>query len=161
MSLGLALRRLHRLPPSVARQLFISTVAAKIDYAASVWCSMRKDTQAIVGVSRTTALAVAEAEAGIEPTIVRLRARIVKHWITYHTLPKEYPSWFCRAAAAIQEGSYPSPFKVLAKYRPQYLSDPEIIRPFPLDPWQRSLSALITTVGSSLEELYETGYTRL
>ena len=36
MKAALALRRLRGLPPSVARQLFTSTVASKIDYAASV-----------------------------------------------------------------------------------------------------------------------------
>ena len=88
MTAVLALRRLRGLPPPVARQLFISTVASKIDYAASVWCSARKDaivapwigrpfeaiqriaTQAIVGVFRTAALPIAEAEAGIESTCV-------------------------------------------------------------------------------------------
>ena len=175
----LALRRLRGLPPSVARQLFISTVASKIDYAASVWCSMRKDsivgvgigrpfeaiqrmaTQAIAGVFRTTALAIAEAETGIEPTSVRLRARIMKHWITSHTLPKDHPFWACRSAAAMQDGRYPSPFRLLARYGPQCLSDLEVIRPFPLDPWQRSLGDLITNVGSNMTELHEAGHAQL
>jgi hypothetical protein len=179
MKAVLALRRLHGLPPSVARQLFTSTVTSKIDYAASVWCPMRQDSivavgigrpfeaiqrvasQAIVSVFRNTALAIAEAEAGIEPTVVRLRARIMKHWITCHTLPKDHPFWPCRAAAAMQNGTFPSPFKILAKYGPQCLSDMEIIRPFPLDPWQRSLEGLITTVGSNMQELHEAGYARL
>jgi hypothetical protein len=78
-------------------------VASKIDYAATVWCSIRQDfivaagigrpfeaiqrvaSQAIVGVFRNTALVIGEAEAGIEPTVVRLRARILKHWIVCHT----------------------------------------------------------------------------
>ncbi|KAJ5215587.1 uncharacterized protein N7498_001994 [Penicillium cinerascens] len=179
MEAVLALRRLHGLPPSVARQLFTSTVASKIDYAATVWCSIRQDSivaagigrpfeaiqrvvsQAIVGVFRNTALVIAEAEAGIEPTVVRLRARILKHWIVCHTLPKDYPFWSCRAAAAMQDGSYPSPFKILAKYGPQCLSDMEVIRPFPLDPWQRSLGELIATVGSDMQELHEAGHARL
>ncbi|KAJ5283460.1 hypothetical protein N7505_001440 [Penicillium chrysogenum] len=179
MKAVLALRRLRGLPPSVARQLFTSTVASKIDYAASVWCPLRQDysvaagivrpfeaiqrvaSQAIVGVFRNTALAIAEAEAGIEPTVVRLRARILKHWIVCHTLPKDHLFWSCRAAAAMQDGSYPSPFKILAKYGPHCLSDMEVIRPFPLDPWQRSLSELIATVGSDMHELHEAGHARL
>ena len=122
MKAALALRRLRGLPPSVARQLFTSTVASKIDYAASVWCPIRQDStvaagivrpfeaiqriasQTIVGVFRSTALAIAEAEAGIEPTVVRLRARILKHWIVCHTLPQDHPFWSCRAAAAMQNG---------------------------------------------------------
>ncbi|KAJ5283377.1 hypothetical protein N7505_001357 [Penicillium chrysogenum] len=179
MKAALALRRLRGLRPSVARQLFTATVASKIDYAASVWCAGPKDSvvamgvarpfdaiqrvasQAIVGVFRNTALAIAEAEAGIEPTVVRLRARIVKHWITCHTLPKDHPFWGCRAAAAMQDGRYPSPFRDLAKYGPQCLSDMEVIRPFPLDPWQRSLGELIATVGSDMQELHEAGHARL
>lgn len=121
----LALRRLRGLPPSVARQLFTSTGASKIDYAASVWCPLRQDSsvaagivrrfgaiqrvasQAIVGVFRNTALAIAEPEAGIEPTVVRLPARILKHWTVPH-LTKDHIFWSCRAAAAMQDGSYPS-----------------------------------------------------
>lgn len=107
------------------------------------------------------ALTIAEAEAGIDPAVVGLRARIIKYWIGCHTLPKDYPFWPCRTAVAMQNGSYPSPFKILAKYGPQCLSDMEVIRPFPLDPWQRSLGKLITTVGSNMQELYEAGYARL
>jgi hypothetical protein len=179
MTAVLALRRLRGLPPPVARQLFISTVASKIDYAASVWCSARKDaivapwigrpfeaiqriaTQAIVGVFRTAALPIAEAEAGIESTCVRLRARILKHWITCHTLPKDHPFWTCRMAAAAQDGRYLSPFKVFAKHGPQCLSDLEVIRPFPLDPWQKSVGELITTVGANTDDLQESGRARL
>jgi hypothetical protein len=163
----------------VSRQLFVSTVASKIDYAASVWCSARKEaivatwigrpfevvqriaTQAIVGAFRTTALPTAEAEAGIEPTCVRLRARIMKHWIICHTLPKDHPFWPCRMAAVTQDGRYPSPFKVLARHGPQCLSDLEVIRPFALDPWQRSLGDLIITAGSNTNELQEVGSARL
>ena len=37
----------------------------------------------------------------------------------------------------------------------------EVIRPFPLDPWQRSLGGLIATVGSDMQELHEAGHARL
>ena len=37
------------------------------------------------------------------------------------------------------------------------MSDMEVIRPFPLDPWQRSLKELIATVGSEMHELHEAG----
>lgn len=100
----------------MARQLFISTVVSRIDYAASVWCFARKDpvishgigrlfepiqriaSQAIVGVIRTTALAIAEAEAGIESIYIRLRARVINHWVNCYTLPKAHPFYPCRAA---------------------------------------------------------------
>ena len=175
----LALRRLRGLPPPVARQLFISTIASKIDYAASVWCPARKDTiispgigrlfepiqriaaQAIIGVIRTTALAVAEAEAGIESTYTRLHARIIKHWINCHTSPKDHPFWPCRTAAVAEDDSFPSPFKILAVHGPHCFSDMEVIRPFPLDPWQQSLCELIASSGSALDDLHETGCARL
>jgi len=37
-------------------------------------------------------------------------------------------------------------------------TDEEVIRPFPLDPWQRSLCELITSVGSSIDELHKAGH---
>jgi hypothetical protein len=61
----------------------------------------------------------------------------------------------------MQDGRYLSPFKILAKYGPQCLSDMEVIRPFPLDPWQRTLRELIVTVGSDMHELHEAGHARL
>mgnify|MGYP006988606076 FL=1 len=61
----------------------------------------------------------------------------------------------------MQNGSYISPFKTLAKHGPQCLSDMEVIRPFPLDPWQRSLGELIASVGAEMQELHEAGHARL
>ena len=61
----------------------------------------------------------------------------------------------------MHDGTYPSPLKVLAKYGSQCLSDMEVIRPFPLDPWQRSLGELVATVGSDMQELHEAGHARL
>lgn len=57
----------------------------------------------------------------------------------------------------MQGGRYVSPFKILARYGPQCLSDMEVIRPFPLDPWQRSLGESITTVASDIDEMREAG----
>ncbi|KAJ5751270.1 hypothetical protein N7533_008298 [Penicillium manginii] len=36
----------------------------------------------------------------------------------------------------------------------------EVIRPFPLDLWQRSLGKLIAIVGSEMHELHEAGHAR-
>ncbi|KAJ5318532.1 hypothetical protein N7476_004952 [Penicillium atrosanguineum] len=60
----------------------------------------------------------------------------------------------------MQNGSYEPPFKTLAKYGPQCLSDMKVIRPFPLAPWQRSFGGSIATVGSDMQELHE-AHTRL
>lgn len=37
----------------------------------------------------------------------------------------------------------------------------EVIRPFPLDPWQRSLGELFATLDSDMHELHEAGHARL
>jgi hypothetical protein len=141
-----------------------------------VWCPARKDTvipliigrpfesiqriaaQAIIGVIQTTDLSIVETEAGIESTYIRLRARIIKLWINCHTLPKDHAFWPCRAAAVAQDGSYSSPFKILAVHGPQCLADMEVIRPFPLDPLQKSLCELISSRGSVLDDLHETSW---
>lgn len=143
----LALRRLRAIPPVVARQLFTATVAPKIDYAASVWCCpsrhrvvakwiekplsmiQRIASQAIVGCLKTVTLHIAEAEAGIEPVVTRLRKRVLKHWVKCHTLPRSHPFWICRHAVADQQGSYPSPFKLLGKLCPEPSLSMEIIEP--------------------------------
>jgi hypothetical protein len=64
-------------------------------------------------------------------------------------------------AAVVQDGRYPSPFKILARNGPQCLSDMEVIRPFALDPWQQSLGDAIFMTGSSTGELQEIGSARL
>jgi hypothetical protein len=41
------------------------------------------------------------------------------------------------------------------------LPDLEVIRPFPLDPWQRSLSEFITAIGSTTDELHEASHAQV
>lgn len=43
----------------------------------------------------------------------------------------------------------------------QCLSDMEVIRPFPLDPWQLSICELISSCGSALNDLHEANCARL
>lgn len=75
----LALKRLKNLPPSVTRQLFISTVCPSLDYASIIWAGqittklqplLRKIQQigasAIIGGFKTVALSILESEAGID-----------------------------------------------------------------------------------------------
>ncbi|EGY20882.1 uncharacterized protein VDAG_02406 [Verticillium dahliae VdLs.17] len=100
----MALRRLRGLAPSVARQLFTSTVAAVMDYSSNVWmhaCSealirplnrvQNVGGQAIVGTLRTVATAVAEAETGILPVRQRLARRATAFWVNLNTLPDNHP----------------------------------------------------------------------
>lgn len=88
---ALELKRLRGLSPSMARQLFTSTVAPVLDYASNVWMHAFKDklvgpinrvqrigAQAIVGTFLTVATSVAEAEAYIAPAQDRFWRRAIK-----------------------------------------------------------------------------------
>ena len=76
---ALALKRLHALSPTVARQLFHSAVTLTVDYGNTIWGHARRGqlgllnriqkigAQAVTGVFATIATAVGEAEASIKP----------------------------------------------------------------------------------------------
>jgi hypothetical protein len=96
----MALKRLRMLSPSAARQLFVATVAPVVDYASNVWmhacgckgmASMNRiqkvGAQAITGVFRTVATAVAEAKACISTVGERPAERATKLWVNLRTLP--------------------------------------------------------------------------
>jgi hypothetical protein len=161
---ALALKRLKGLTPKAARQLFTSTVTATVDYAASVWCTPTRDhlvpvwvtktlraaqkiaAQAIVGLFRTVSLLIAESEASIESINIRLGRRILRHWISCHTLPSTHPFWECREAVANQKGRYFfSPFRLLAVHCCLQKMEVETILPTPLDPRKPTLREYITT----------------
>jgi Reverse transcriptase (RNA-dependent DNA polymerase) len=101
---ALALKRLRLLSPLTAQQLFSATVAPVMDYASNVWMhaakglamamlnrAQRVGGQAIIGAFKTTAVAIAEAEAYIRPVHQRLGERATKLWIGIHTLPNTHP----------------------------------------------------------------------
>jgi hypothetical protein len=160
---ALALKSLKGLTPKAARQLFTSTVTATVDYAASVWCTPTRDhlvpvwvtkalraaqriaAQAILGLFRTVSLLIAESEASIESTNIRLRRRILRHWISCHTLPSTHPFWECREAVANQKKYFLSPFKLLAEHCCLQKMEVETILPTPLDPRKPTLREYITT----------------
>jgi hypothetical protein len=88
---AMELRRLRGLSPATVRQLFSSTVAPIVDYAANVWMHAFKNknigpinrvqrvgAQAIVGTFLTVATSVAEAEAHIVTAQHRFWRRAVK-----------------------------------------------------------------------------------
>ena len=76
---ALALKRLHMLSPTAARQLFQATVIPVVDYASIIWVHARQfhigllnriqriGAQVITGAFTTVATAIAEAEASIKP----------------------------------------------------------------------------------------------
>lgn len=82
------------------RQLFSATVAPAVDYAALVWAPalttpllksleivQRIAGRAITGVFRIVALPILEAEAAILPARIRLDQKLLRFWVSCHTLP--------------------------------------------------------------------------
>lgn len=103
---ALALKRLKGLRPKAVRQLFTSTVTSVSNYASSVWLSsisektralfdriQRIGAQAILGIFKSVALPIAEAEASLIPVKLRHQHQLAWFWINYHTLPKDHPLW--------------------------------------------------------------------
>lgn len=84
MNVALALKRLKNLRPKIARRLFQAKIVPVIDYVLPIWSprlsmalghqlnfSQRIVGQAVIGVFRMLALAIAEVEAGLEPPVIR------------------------------------------------------------------------------------------
>jgi hypothetical protein len=95
-----ALSTLRGLRPQAMRQLYLSTVATKLDYAAPIWFQIagggathrmvnsvqRIGSRAITGAFKTTATAVIESEAGLPPAAHRLQLRVMQYVVNLHTL---------------------------------------------------------------------------
>lgn len=105
---AMALSTIRGLRPAAMRQLYMSTVASKLDYAAPVWFQSEKQgsqsnrafeaiqkigSRTIVGAYKTAAGPILEAEAGLLPTTLRLERRVLQYITNLHTLPKEHPWW--------------------------------------------------------------------
>ena len=105
---ALALTRIKGLRPPAMRQLYLATVAAKLDYAAPIWwrskykgpssancmeAVQKIGSRAITGAYRTAAGKILEIEAGLIPTTLRIQQRIAKFVINLHTLPQDHPWW--------------------------------------------------------------------
>ena len=145
---ALAIKRLRGLRASTARQLYTSTVAPIMDYAAPVWfpkatkASVRQlergqriGAQAIISSFSTVALAVAEAEAGLLPIRERQHRHISKFWIDLHSLPSNHP---CAKLRCKPTRRYKSPLMVIARWMgPLDVTSIETIRPFCITPWHR------------------------
>lgn len=118
----MALKRLRALTPQTTRRLFQATVIPRIDYASFVWspransktrklldATQRIDAQAIVGVFRTVALYIAQAEANIEPLQQRWQRQSGQTWTQWHTLPPSHPFWKTRRRLDLRSRRYKSP----------------------------------------------------
>ncbi len=142
----LALKRLKNLPPSVTRQLFISTVCPTLDYASVIWAGqitsklqplLRKIQQigasAIIGAFRTVALSILESEAGIDSYTRRHNIQRLQFWIDKNSLPLTNPlaristRKFTRFVSPLQ--------KMAEEYSAIPLSKCEIIQPYCIAPW--------------------------
>ena len=92
------------------RMLFISVVAARIDYAAIVWhrpkqeghtspsaqiskveTAQRTAMKAILGAFRTTATASLEVETSLEPAHLRIRSKVLRAYTRMQTAPPTNP----------------------------------------------------------------------
>jgi hypothetical protein len=143
---ALALKRLNMTSPSMARQLFTSMVAPVVDYAAIVWKHaivsaplaalnrvQRTGAQAVTGAFSTVAIAVAEAEAHLDPVEVRQGKKTVKGWINILTLPKSNPLGRVKIRSTQR---FNSPLAKLKTTLARTLPTPmEKIRPYSLQPW--------------------------
>jgi hypothetical protein len=107
----MALSTIRGLRPVAMRQLYLSTVVSKIDYAAPVWYKVEEvglktnkafeavqkiGSQAILGAFKTAIGAILELEAGLVPTALRLKQRVMQYEINLHTLPSKHPWWGIR-----------------------------------------------------------------
>jgi hypothetical protein len=106
----MALGTLQGLRPAAMRQLYMSTVASKLDYAAPIWFQAKQSlrmhktfeavqkvgSQTILGAYRTAAGTILETEAGLLPTSLRLERRVMQYVINLHTLPKQHPWWMLK-----------------------------------------------------------------
>ena len=145
----MALKRLRALTPRTTRQLFQATVIPRIDYASFVWSSratgklrkllepiQRIASQAIVGVFRTVALCIAQAEANIEPLQQRWRGQAGRTWVQWHTLPPNHPFWKTRRRLDIGCRRYVSPLQQHARFCQHVdVSCIEKIHPYVMAPW--------------------------
>lgn len=139
-----------------------------MDYAASVWCSLTKHgtvspwiirsfnpiqqsaSQAIIGLYRYAALAIAESEANIDTNCIRLRKHIYRHWINCHTLPRTHAFWECRQLATYQTIGTVSPFKRCSNFCSPPLHM-ETIQPGAPRPWKPRIRQFIDQIGESRE----------
>jgi ribonuclease HI/exonuclease III len=130
MAQATALSSLRGLRPQAMRQLYLSTVASKLDYAAPVWFQIarggathrsintvqRIGSRAIIGAFKTTATAIIESEAGLLPAAYRLQSRVMQHVINLHTLEEDHPWWAVYRHVQRHDRRFKSPMKRLLQY---------------------------------------------
>lgn len=159
----MALKRLRGLRPKTIRRLWVSTVAPVVDYASFVWAArptvsqtkllepiQRLATQAITGIFKTAALAIAQAEASITPLASRWHRAAMRTWISWHTLPIKHPFGKARQRVDLRNRRYISP---LQRYAQQCQAvegkQIETIDPYTTAPWDDAIQVYIDPDHSS------------
>jgi ribonuclease HI len=146
----LGLQRLRGLRPEAARQLYLAMVAPVTDYASPIWSPAATDkilkllkpiqriaTQAITGAFQTVALPIAEAEASVSPTQLRLKDQRLKFWTNLHTMPRSHPFWPLKRIISRPTRRFSSPLMVIdTEFCEIKVADMETIKPYCTPPWQ-------------------------
>jgi Reverse transcriptase (RNA-dependent DNA polymerase) len=146
---AMALKRLRMISPATARRLFTATVIPVVDYACNVWSSVvtpgsiaeaglnriqRIGAQAVTGVFRTVATAVAEAEAHLCPVMERHAVAATRMLCDLPTLPKTNP------LTRLETKAFSRFVSPLQKWNRQVGVDldrnHETIQPYIIAPWE-------------------------
>ncbi|EAQ84299.1 hypothetical protein CHGG_10703 [Chaetomium globosum CBS 148.51] len=131
---------------TLARQLFVATVAPVMDYAANVWMhacgekalswlnrAQKIGALAITGAFRTAATAVVEAEASIYPVRERHAQAAASLWINIHTLPGTHPLAMKKVRNTVR---FVSPLQKIARVAEGVRVDRmETIQEYAVPPW--------------------------
>ncbi|KJZ80490.1 hypothetical protein HIM_00340 [Hirsutella minnesotensis 3608] len=153
LNAAMFLRRLKMLSPRVARHLFEATVVPAMDYASSVWTHalrakqiawMNKaqmiGAQAITGVFRTVATAVAEAEASIQTVEERHSQATTRLCISLQTLPSTHPLAALRNSKSKR---FVSPMRKIVSAAKAQTDRMEVIHEYALSPWTSRIPVVV------------------
>ncbi|KAG7145205.1 RNA-directed DNA polymerase mobile element jockey like protein [Verticillium longisporum] len=120
---AMALRRLRGLAPSVARQLYTSTVAPVMDYASCIWMN-------------------ACGETLVKPLdrVQNVGAQAIVGTFRMHTLPRNHPLVHFMTRSTRR---FTSPLqRIAAAHEGIPVDNSEIIKPFVLGPWKKRINLL-------------------
>ena len=163
LTAAMALKRLRMVSPSIARQLFGSTVTPVVDYASNIWmhaCGsaamaslnrvQRVGTQAIIGAFRIVAVAVAKTEASIRTVRERHADQAVKLWVDLHTLPRTNP--LSRLRTTIYR-RFTSPLQKIAQACETVPADGvQMIQEYAISLWEQRIPAVINADSEEVVE---------
>ena len=144
---AMALKRLRMTSPSTARRLFGATVIPMVDYASSIWnhtCGNsamaalhrvpKVGAQAIIGMFRTVATVIGEAEASIPTVVMRHKRKAAAFWVSLQTLGPTHPLARLRTGRCRR---FVSPLQRIAwGFHGTPTAAMECIQPYTMAPWE-------------------------